>query len=63
MIDIEAIKSAAFISMLQSNGIKFTDMIIQEFSFKVEHLIDETVDLASYYYTNETYNLDKKAID
>lgn len=63
MIDKEAIKSAAFMSMLQANGISFNDMIIQEPSFKVEHLIDGTVDLASYYYTNETYTLDKNAIE
>ena len=62
MIDKEATQSAAFISMLQANGISFDDMLIEKPSFKVEHLIDGTVDLASYYYTNETYTLDKKAI-
>lgn len=62
MIDKEATKSAAFVTMLQANGISFNDMIIQEPSFKVEHLINKTTDLASYYYTNETYTLDKKAI-
>jgi polar amino acid transport system substrate-binding protein len=62
MIDSEASKSAAFITMLQANGISFDNMIIQEPTFKVEHLIDKTTDLASYYYTNETYTLDKKAI-
>jgi polar amino acid transport system substrate-binding protein len=62
MIDSEATKSAAFITMLQANGISFDDMILQDPSFKVEHLIDGTTDLASYYYTNETYTLDKKAI-
>ena len=63
MIDKEATQSAAFISMLQANGISFDDMLIEKPSFKVEHLIDGTVDLASYYYTNETYSLDKKAIE
>lgn len=37
-------------------------MLIEELSFKVDHLIDGTVDLASYYYTNETYTLDKKTV-
>ena len=63
MIDKEATQSAAFISMLQANGISFDDMLIEKPSFKVEHLIDGTVDLTSYYYTNETYSLDKKAIE
>jgi polar amino acid transport system substrate-binding protein len=62
MIDSEASKSAAFITMLHANGVSFDDMIIQDPTFKVEHLIDGTIDLASYYYTNETYTLDKKAI-
>jgi polar amino acid transport system substrate-binding protein len=62
MIDNEERKSAAFISMLQANGVSFDDMIIQAPTFKVEHLIDKTTDIASYYYTNETYTLDKKAI-
>ncbi|MDZ7817184.1 MAG: ABC transporter substrate-binding protein [Aliarcobacter sp.] len=62
MIGSEEKKSAAFLSMLQANGISFNDMIIQEPSFKVEHLIDGTIDLASYFYTNETYILDKNAI-
>ena len=63
MIDKEATQSAAFISMLQANGISFDDMLIEKPSFKVEHLIDGTVDLASYFYTNETYSLDKKAVE
>lgn len=63
MITNEAIKSAAFMSMLQANGISFNDMIIQEPTFKVEHLIDKTTDIGSYYYTNETYTLDKNAIE
>uniref|UniRef100_UPI004047F794 diguanylate cyclase n=3 Tax=Aliarcobacter sp. TaxID=2321116 RepID=UPI004047F794 len=62
MVGSEERKSAAFISMLQANGVSFDDMIIEEPSFKVEHLIDGTIDLASYFYTNETYTLDKKAI-
>ena len=62
MIDSEATKSAAFIAMLHANGISFNDMILQDPTFKVEHLIDKSTDLASYYYTNETYTLDKKAI-
>ena len=63
MIGSEERKSAAFITMLQANGISFNDMIIQEPTFKVEHLIDGTTDLASYFYTNETYTLDKNAIE
>lgn len=62
MIDSEALNSAPFISMLHANGLSFKDMIVQDPKFKVEHLIDGTTDFGSYYYSNETYELDKKGI-
>lgn len=62
MIDPEATKSAAFISMLRANGVSFDDMTIQEPTFKVDALINATTDLDALYYSNETYSLDKKGI-
>jgi polar amino acid transport system substrate-binding protein len=62
MIDGEATKSAAFMAMLHANGMTFNDMIVQEPTFDVERLIDSTTDLAAYYYSNETYELDKEGV-
>lgn len=62
MISKEETKSAEFVAMLQANGISFNDMIISNPSFKVEHLIDGSVDIGSYFSTNETYFLDKLGV-
>ena len=62
MIDPEAIKSAAFISMLRSNGISFGDMTIQKPTFEIDKLLNGETDLKSFYYSNETYALDKRGI-
>ncbi|MFK5938402.1 MAG: diguanylate cyclase [Sulfurimonas sp.] len=62
MIDEGGLNSAAMIAMLASNGVSFNDMNIQTPDFKSDNLLNKSTDIASYYYSNETYFLDKKAI-
>jgi len=62
MIDKAASNSAGMLAMLKSNGVSFDDMNIQTPSFKVDDLINKKTDITTFYYSNETYLLDKKAI-
>ncbi len=62
MIDKAALHSVAILGMMSSNGISLNDVNIQIPSFKADDLINKKADIASFYYSNETYILDKKGI-
>ena len=63
MIDKHEANSASFVSMLHSQNISFSQTIMQKPSFDVQSLINNETDIASYYYSNELYELDRKGID
>ena len=62
MISQEEMQNAAFISMLHSQGVLYSDMQIQKPTFDVESLIYHKTDIASYYITNEVYKLAQMGI-
>ena len=63
MISQEEMQNAAFISMLHSQGVLYSDMQIQKPTFDVESLIYHKTDIASYYITNEVYKLAQMGIE
>ena len=63
MISKAELQSASFISMLKSANLSFDDFHIKKHTFNVESLIDGSIDIASYYSSNELYELDKRGID
>ena len=62
MISKDELQTASFISMLKSANLSFDDFQIKEHSFNIQSLISGDVDIASYYSSNELYELDKRGI-
>ena len=62
MISKEEMQNAAFISMLHSQGVLYSDMKIQKSTFNVNSLIYHKTDIAAYYMTNEVYKLAQMGI-
>ena len=54
--------TASLVSMLQVGKLSFKDLQIIKPTFKIDTLIRGDVDIASYYISNELYELDKKGI-
>lgn len=63
MVNENAVFTAAFISMLQSQKVKIDKIRKVSHTFNIKDLIEKKVDICSIFTTNELYELDKKGID
>ncbi|GEM_PF-350400 len=62
MINMDAVKIAAFAGMLSSGGITFADLKKVKHQYNLDSIIHHKVDLMPMYMSNELYLLDKKNI-
>jgi len=63
MLGGDAIKTASFSSILNSNSMSFKNMDILPHSFNIDDLIDGKTDIISVYLSNEIYKLQEKGLD